>query len=124
MTADKKNILIVDDSRTVRQLLKKVLARGLPCHITEAEDGLQALKTLQTGTFDLVITDINMPNMDGLTLVKKVRTDMGLTVPMIIITTLGKESDRDRGLELGADSYLTKPFNGPNVIKAAMELLK
>lgn len=123
MTNTKRKILIVDDSRTVRQLLKMVLARGLQCQVTEAEDGLEAVKALQADTFDLVITDINMPNMDGLSLVQKVRSDLGLKVPMIIITTMGKETDRDMGLELGADSYLTKPFNGPNVVKTAESLL-
>jgi len=121
--SDKKKILIVDDSRTVRQLMKMILVTGLPCQVTEAGDGLEAVKSLQAETYDLVITDINMPNMDGLTLVNKVRTEMGLKVPMIIITTMGKEADRDRGLMLGANSYLTKPFNGPNVVKTAGELL-
>ncbi|MGD8353029.1 MAG: response regulator [Pseudomonadota bacterium] len=121
--SDPKKILVVDDSRTVRQLLKMVLTKGFKCQVAEVEDGMEALQSLQTDTYDLVITDINMPNMDGLTLVRKIRTEVGLTVPIIIITTLGKEEDRDKGLELGADSYLTKPFNGPNVIKTASQLL-
>lgn len=123
MDGNRKKILIVDDSRTVRQLLKLILAKSIACQIKEAEDGLIASKLLKEETFDLVFTDINMPNMDGLSLVHKVRTEMGLTTPMVIITTMGKETDRDKGLELGANSYLTKPFNGPNVIKTAMDLL-
>ena len=121
--SEKKNILIVDDSRTVRQLLKMVLSKSLYSNITEAGDGLEAIKALESGSYDLVITDINMPNMDGLSLVRKVRTEMGLTIPMIIITTMGREGDRDKGLALGADSYLTKPFNGPNVVKTAADLI-
>jgi two-component system chemotaxis response regulator CheY len=125
MGESKVKILIVDDSRTVRQLLKLVLMKGLPCQITEAEDGQKAVDVLQADdAYDLVITDINMPNMNGLSLVKKVRGDLGLQVPIIIITTMGKEEDRDEGLSLGANSYLTKPFNGPNVVKIASELLE
>lgn len=119
----KKRILIVDDSRTVRQLLKMILSRSLSYRISEAQDGLEALKALQAEPFDLVITDINMPNMDGLSLVQKVRNEMGLKIPMIIITTMGKEADRDKGLKLGANSYLTKPFQGPEVLKTATGLL-
>ena len=123
MSDSKKKILVVDDSRTVRQLLKMILVRSLSSQVTEAEDGLEAVKALKNDSFDLVITDINMPNMDGLTLVNKIRTEMGLKVPIIIITTMGKEADRDRGLMLGANTYLTKPFNGPNVVKTAMQLI-
>ena len=124
MCESKVKILIVDDSRTVRQLLKLVLMKGLPCQIIEAEDGQKAVDVLRADdAYDLVITDINMPNMNGLSLVKKVRGDLGLQVPIIIITTMGKEEDRDEGLSLGANSYLTKPFNGPNVVKTASELL-
>ena len=125
MCESKVKILIVDDSRTVRQLLKLVLMKGLPCQITEAEDGQKAVDVLRADdAYDLVITDINMPNMNGLSLVKKVRGDLGLQVPIIIITTMGKEEDRDEGLSLGANSYLTKPFNGPNVVKTASDLLQ
>ncbi|MDF1527265.1 MAG: response regulator [bacterium] len=124
MSESKKNILIVDDSITVRQLLKLILLKSLKCQITEAQDGLEAIEILQDAPFDLVITDINMPNMDGLSLVSKVRSELELKVPIIIITTMGKEEDRDKGLVLGADSSLTKPFNGPNVVKAASDLLR
>ena len=65
-----------------------------------------------------------MPNMNGLSLVNKVRSELELKMPIIIITTLGKEEDRDKGLLLGADSYLTKPFNSPNVVKTASDLLQ
>ncbi|MCJ7500155.1 response regulator [bacterium] len=79
---------------------------------------------LQDEPFDLVITDINMPNMNGLSLVNRVRSELELKMPINIITTMGKEEDRDKGLLLGADSYLTKPFNGPNVVKTASDLLQ
>jgi two-component system chemotaxis response regulator CheY len=124
MNEPKKKILIVDDSRTVRQLMKLVLLKGLKCQITEAQDGREALEILQMESYDLVITDINMPNMDGLSLVNKVRGELELKIPIVIITTMGKEEDRDKGLALGANSYLTKPFNSTNVLKTALALLQ
>jgi two-component system chemotaxis response regulator CheY len=120
---EKKSILLVDDSRTVRQFLKLVLSRYLHCDITEAEDGIQAVARLSYGSYDLMITDINMPQMNGLSLIKKVRGEMQLNVPIIIVTTMGLESDRDAGLELGANAYVTKPVTGPNLVQEASALL-
>ena len=120
---DRKSILLVDDSRTVRQLLKLVLAKHLSCEITEAQDGLEALKMLSRSAYDLVITDINMPNMNGLALTRKIRGELALDVPIIIVTTMGKEKDRDKGLELGANSYVTKPIQAPGLIREATNLL-
>jgi CheY-like chemotaxis protein len=120
----KKNILLVDDSRTVRQFLKLVLSRYLHCEITEAEDGMEAVSKLYTNSYDLMITDINMPQMNGLSLIEKVRGDMRLKVPIIIVTTMGLESDRDVGLELGANAYVTKPIKGPALIQEASSLLQ
>jgi two-component system chemotaxis response regulator CheY len=120
---EKKSILLVDDSRTVRQFLKLVLSRYLHCDITEAEDGIQAMARLSYDSYDLMITDINMPQMNGLSLIKKVRGEMQLNVPIIIVTTMGLESDRDAGLELGANAYVTKPVTGPNLVQEASALL-
>ncbi len=120
---DRKNILLVDDSRTVRQLLKLVLAKHLACDITEAQDGLEAVKLLNSSTYDLVITDINMPNMNGLALTRKIRGELSLDVPIIIVTTMGKEQDRDKGIALGANSYVTKPIQAPGLIREATNLL-
>ena len=119
-----KRILVVDDSVTMRQLMKMVLLKHLPCQITEAQDGLDALAKLKGGAFDLVVTDVNMPRMDGLGLVKAAREELKLAVPIIIVTTKGAEADRDRGLQLGANAYLTKPINGGQVVKAVNELLR
>jgi two-component system chemotaxis response regulator CheY len=120
---EKKRILLVDDSRTVRQLLSLVLKKYLFCDVTEACDGREAVQNLDSDSFDLLITDINMPNMNGLSLVRKVRGDMNLSIPIIIVTTMGKEQDRDAGLELGANSYVTKPINGSVLIREATQLL-
>lgn len=118
-----KKILVVDDSATMRQLMKMVLMKHLPCQITEAQDGLDALAKLKEGGFDLVVTDVNMPRMDGLGLVRSVRGVLQSQVPIIIVTTKGAEADRDLGLELGANAYLTKPINGLQVGKTVSELL-
>ena len=118
-----KRILVVDDSVTMRQLIKMVLLKHLPCQITEAQDGLDALGKLKEGTFDLIVTDVNMPRMDGLGLVRSVREVLKSTIPIIIVTTKGGEADRDLGLKLGANAYLTKPINGLQVSKTVSQLL-
>lgn len=123
MEGDVKRILVVDDSVTMRQLMKMVLLKHLPCQITEAQDGLDALGKLKDGTFDLIVTDVNMPRMDGLGLVRTVREVLKLTVPIVIVTTKGGEADRDMGLKLGANAYLTKPINGLQVSKTVSEFL-
>ena len=119
----RKSILLVDDSRTVRQFLRLVLSRYLSCEISEVENGCQAINRLCENAYDLVITDINMPEMNGLSLIQKVRDDLNLSVPIIIVTTLGGESDRDQGLKLGADAYVTKPIRPPDLIQEATSLL-
>ena len=106
------NVLVVDDSSTMRQLLKMMLAKCTPCRISEAADGQEAFEKIEKEQFDLVLTDVNMPRMDGLDLVRKVRGESSADLPMIIITTKGAEADRDRGLELGATAYITKPVSG------------
>jgi len=120
---EKKRILLVDDSRTVRQLLSLVLKKHIFCDITEACDGREAAQSLGNDCFDLMITDINMPNMNGLSLIMKVRGEMDLGIPIIIVTTMGGEQDRDAGLDLGANSYVTKPINAPTLIREATDLL-
>ena len=118
-----KRILVVDDSGTMRQLMKMVLVKHMACEIVEAQDGLDALGKLKDGGFDLVVTDVNMPRMDGLGFVKAAREELKSTVPIIIVTTKGAEADRDKGLQLGANAYLTKPINGIQVVKTVSELI-
>ena len=121
---DKKRLLVVDDSPTMRNLLTFHLKRIPNIHILEAENGVDALAKLQETSFDLIVTDINMPVMDGLKLISAVRSD-GRTkdIPIIIITTKGQEEDRKRGLELGADAYIAKPINSINLIDVTTRLL-
>jgi len=118
-----KEILVVDDSSTMRQLMRMVLSKHLACRITEAPDGLAALELLRAKPFDLVVTDVNMPRLDGLGLITAIRQELGSAVPIIVVTTKGGEADRERGLELGANTYLTKPINGAAVAAAVAQVV-
>lgn len=117
--------LIVEDSPTMRQLLAFTLRRLKECRIIEAVDGVDALKKLTTERVDLVITDINMPMMDGLKLISLIRGNARTrTLPIIIVTTEGAEEDRKRGLALGADAYIAKPIQPSELLKTVASLLE
>jgi two-component system chemotaxis response regulator CheY len=117
--------LVVEDSPMMRQLIVLALSRVKSLRVTEADDGVDGLRKLATGKFDIVLTDINMPIMDGLKLVKRIRTDAThKDVPIIVITTEGSKEDRQRALQLGANAYITKPIQAPQVIAKVKELLK
>lgn len=108
----------------MRQLLVFALSRLKQLEVTEADDGVDGLKKLATGRFDIILTDINMPVMDGLKLVKRVRSDpTHKHVPIVIISTESAEEDRQRALSLGANAYITKPIQAPQVIAKVRELL-
>jgi CheY-like chemotaxis protein len=118
-----KTFLVVDDSATMRQLICLTLRRVKGCQVVEAADGVEAAAMLRSGSFDLVIADIKMPNMDGLALVKHIRQDLMLTdLPVVIITTKGEDGDRDEGLRAGANAYLTKPLSGPMLFQLIEQL--
>jgi len=110
-----KSLLVVDDSATMRQLLCMTLTRvdGITqANITEAADGADALDKVKTGNFDLVLTDIRMPRMDGLEFIRKVRSELNdVRLPIIIISTKGAEEDVELGMNLGASGYLSKPVS-------------
>ncbi len=117
--------LVVEDSPTMRQLIVFALRRIRGLEVLEADDGVDALRKLAASKLDIILTDINMPIMDGLKLVKRVRSDEALkAIPIIIITTEGAEEDRQRALALGANAYITKPIQAPQVIAKVKELLK
>lgn len=117
--------LIVEDSPTMRQLLAFSLRRLKECRIIEAVDGVDALKKLITERVDLVITDINMPMMDGLKLISLIRGNPRTkSLPIIIVTTEGAEEDRKRGLALGANAYIPKPIQPSDLLKAVASLLE
>lgn len=109
----------------MRQLISFSLKRFKNARIIEAVDGVDALKKLSGERIDLILTDINMPVMDGLKLVSLVRQNAQLkAIPIIIITTEGAEEDRERGLALGANAYISKPIQSSHLIKTITELLQ
>ena len=93
--------LIIEDSPMMRQLLVFALARVRNLRVTEADDGVDGLRKLANARFDLIVTDINMPIMDGLKLIRRVRTDpVHKDTPIIVITTEGSQEDRHRAIQL------------------------
>ena len=119
------NVLIVEDSPTMRQLIAFALKRIRGVRIVEANDGVDGLKKLSSERFDLILTDINMPIMDGLKLVSLVRNDANYkTIPIVVITTEGAQEDRERALALGANDYITKPIQPTKILEVARTLLK
>ena len=117
-------ILIVEDSPTMRQLIGFALKRLPGAEITEASDGVDGLKKINSNRFDLIITDINMPVMDGLKLIALIRRDVNYrSIPIMIITTEGGAEDRERALALGADAYVTKPVQAGHVLDTVRGLL-
>ncbi len=116
--------LVVDDSPSMRQQLCYALQRSLGVRPVEAVDGADGWRKLATGRFHIVITDVNMPVMDGLKLISLCRTaGPDRRVPIIVITTEGSEADRDRALGLGATAYLVKPVRMHQVVEAVKALL-
>ena len=116
--------LIVDDSPPMRKMIVFALSRIPGLRMVEAEDGVDALRKLAGARFDLIITDINMPILDGLKLVKRLRADERYQdVPIIIITTEGAAEDRQRALALGANAYITKPIRAGEVIALVRKIL-
>jgi len=120
-----KRILIVEDSPTMRALLNSALEDlEIPVKITEAASGFEALRCLPREPFDLIVTDINMPDINGLELVSFAKSNHAYrSIPLIIVSTEGAERDRERGLELGADAYLVKPFEPENLREVVVDLL-
>lgn len=119
------SFLIVEDSPTMRQLISFSLKRFKGCKIVEAVDGVDALKKLQSEQVDMILTDINMPVMDGLKLVTLVKQNPKLRdIPIIIITTEGAQEDRDKGISLGAEAYISKPIQSSGLIKVITEILE
>jgi len=118
------NVLIVEDSPTMRQLIVFALKRIRGLNIVEAGDGVDGLKKLSATKFDMILTDINMPIMDGLKLVSLVRSDPNYAaVPIVIITTEGANEDKERAIALGANAYITKPIQTTQILDVAKRLL-
>jgi two-component system sensor histidine kinase and response regulator WspE len=120
----RKRVLVVDDSLTVRELERKLLTGG-GYDVEAAVDGLDGWNAVRTGGYDLVITDVDMPRMDGIELVNLIRKDARFkSLPLIIVSYKDRPEDRDRGLEAGADYYLTKAsFQDETLLRVVHDLV-
>ena len=119
------HILIVEDSPTMRSLLSTSLEElDGSIKITQVASGFEALRFLPREQCDLIVTDINMPDINGLELVSFVKSNSSYRdIPLIIVSTESSKRDRDKGLELGADAYLVKPFEPDALRDLVRELL-
>ena len=107
-----KSVLVVEDSVTTRTMIRAVIEdMGEDFNTLEASTGFEALKMLPQQQYDLIITDINMPDINGLELISFVRNNPRFThLPIVIVSTERSEEDKKRGMALGATAYVTKPF--------------
>jgi two-component system chemotaxis response regulator CheY len=120
-----RRILVVEDSGAMRALIGSVLEDlDEKLEIDEAESGFAALRLLPRRSYDLIVTDINMPDINGLELVSFVKRDPRYRhTPLLIVSTEGSARDRDKGLELGASAYLVKPFAADELRGLVLDLL-
>ncbi len=119
-----KNILIVDDSSTMRRMVMVSLRQLSPVNFTEATTGLEAIERVTLAPMDLVILDMNMPDMHGLEVLSFLRRYSSYSnIPVIVLTTRGDDDSRVAALEAGASVYLTKPFEPASLVEHARQLL-
>jgi len=119
-----RRILTVDDSPSVRQMVSFTL-RKAGHEVMEAVDGKDALSKIGLGKFDMIITDLNMPNMDGIQLITAVRKLPGCTfLPILMLTTESQAEKKDAGRKAGATGWIVKPFNADQLIAVVQKLVK
>ena len=117
----KMKILVVDDFSTMRRIVKNLLKQLGFENIDEAEDGAQAYSKLKEGGYGFVVTDWNMPNIDGLDLLKKVRSDPEIKdIPMLMVTAEAEKEKVITAIQAGVNNYIVKPFTG-EVLKEKMD---
>lgn len=120
----KKKILVVDDSETMRLFIIFHLIKMFPgVEIVEAVNGYDALEKLRLYEVDLILTDMNMPKLGGAEVIRTVRNVFNKAVPIIIITTRGESLDREQGLAMGANGYITKPIDPSEFRKTVLTYL-
>jgi len=119
-----KRVLVVDDSETMRMFIFFQLIKLLPgVQLIDAENGLDAIEKLKKQDVDLILTDMNMPELDGAGVIRAVRQEIKKDTPIIIITSRGEHLERERGLAVGANGYLTKPLDIIEFRKKILEYL-
>ena len=119
-----RTILVVDDSPTIRKMVRAALGGLQDVAFVEAGTGLQAIETLAMHSVRMVVLDLNMPDMHGLDVLKFLRSHSQYrALPVMVLTTRGDEASRDEVLEAGATSYMTKPFSPNFLVSSVRELL-
>ncbi len=119
-----KNVLIVEDSKAIRSMIRVSLEEAGGFFAIEAGNGFEALKTLPSRRFDLVITDINMPDINGLELIGFVKSNPEYKdIPLVIVSTEKSDEDKKRGMALGASGYVVKPFTKGELMQAVNKAL-
>ncbi len=120
-----KTVLIADDSKTTQLLVKTTLQRIPELEFLSANNGKEALELIDQRSVDLLVTDINMPEMDGVTLVREVRKKRSpRDLPILIITAKGEVEARTEGMANGANAYILKPLSGRDLLQHAARLLE
>jgi two-component system chemotaxis response regulator CheY len=119
-------ILLVDDSATMRMIVKKALRlSGVEAELTEASDGGEALETLDSGgAVDLILSDINMPNVNGVEFVRRLKAGPHAGIPVVMITTEGAEARITELQEMGVQGYIKKPFTPESIRETVVPLLE
>jgi two-component system chemotaxis response regulator CheY len=119
-----RHILTVDDSSSVRQMVSFTL-RAAGYEVTEAVDGKDGLAKVEREKFDLIITDLNMPNVDGIQLITAVRKMPGYSfVPILMLSTESQAEKKDAGRKAGATGWIVKPFNADQLVAVVQKLVK
>jgi two-component system chemotaxis response regulator CheY len=118
-----KKILVIDDSASIRKSISYVLSQE-SFQVTEAEDGVDGLNKAKADSFDLIVTDINMPNLDGIGFIKEVRKEPNYKfVPIIVLTTESQESKMQEGKSAGATGWIVKPFSADKLIAVVKKII-
>jgi two-component system chemotaxis response regulator CheY len=117
-------VMVVEDSAAMRGLIASVLGQIRDCEIVEVATGFEALRQLPRAGVDLIVTDINMPDINGLELLSFVRKSPATaTTPVLVVTSEGSDRDKEKALALGANAYLVKPFEAESLLDAVRGLL-
>jgi len=120
-----KNVLIVEDSKAIRSMIRVSLEEAGDFFAVEAGNGFEALRTLPTKSFSLIITDINMPDINGLELIGYVKSNPAYRdIPLIIVSTEKSDEDKKRGVALGAAGYVEKPFRKEDLLAVVKKVLE
>lgn len=118
----KRIALTIDDSRTIREMVSFTL-KGIGFEVLEAEDGIKAIELLSSAKPDIIITDLNMPNMNGLELIKHIRFNLGIkNIPILMLTTEYTDEKKIAGREAGATGWIVKPFDPEKLIQVVQKV--